>query len=249
MAGYVKFIKYKLAFTMAEVLITIGIIGLVAAMTFPTVINNARNRQLEAQFKKAYSMLYQAVILMSNENPQLWQNYCGDGQYDSDYRFITDFSKQFKVLKLYDEETPILTTLGYKQKKFYRSQNGKFDFNNDSHNNGAFVTTNGMIIFSSGCWWEHSLDFVVDTNGLKGPNKFGFDVFYFQISKNDQLLPSNMNETFTNYHSYNDYCCAFDGNIGKCIIRDNGAACSRFAIMDRFPGDETKSYWKNLPNP
>ena len=35
----------KKAFTMAEVLITIGIIGLVAAMTLPTVINNTRNKR------------------------------------------------------------------------------------------------------------------------------------------------------------------------------------------------------------
>ena len=77
MVNWAVGIKNKLAFTMAEVLIAIGIIGIVVAMTMPTVINNARNKQLETQFKKAYAMLYQAVLLMSNENPQLWQNYCG----------------------------------------------------------------------------------------------------------------------------------------------------------------------------
>ncbi len=250
MVNWAVGIKNKLAFTMAEVLIAIGIIGIVVAMTMPTVINNARNKQLETQFKKAYAMLYQAVLLMSNENPQLWQNYCGADQYDSDYRFITDFSKQFQVLKLYGEYTSNLNFLGYKQLAFYRSENGKLNFNQDSHDNGAFVTTNGMIVFSSGCWWDRALDFVVDTNGLKGPNKFGYDVFYFQISKNDQLLPSSMNTTFANVGSQNAGCCAFDGNVsGTCPPADNGAACSRFALMDRFPGDESKTYWKNLPNP
>ena len=37
----------KCAFTLAEVLITLGIIGVVAALTLPSVINNFREKQLE----------------------------------------------------------------------------------------------------------------------------------------------------------------------------------------------------------
>ena len=239
----------KCAFTMAEVLITLGIIGIVAAMTLPSVINNIKNKQHEARFKKAYSVLYQAVLQMGNENPALWQTYCGNGQYDSDYSFITDFSKQFKVLKLQMSYTQSLKDIGYKQQNFYRSQSGKLVFNPDSHDNGAFITQDGMIVFSSGCWWDDGLDFVVDTNGHRGPNKFGYDVFYFQISKNNQLLPSSINETFSNVGSQKAGGCAFDGNVGGIPVNDNGAACSRFALMDRFPSDESKSYWKNLPPP
>ena len=239
----------KRAFTMAEVLITLGIIGIVAAMTLPTVINNIKNKQHEARFKKAYSVLYQAVLQMGNENPALWQTYCGNGKDDSSYSFITDFSKQFKVLNLYNQYgTGSLKYLGYKQQYFYRSQAGKLEFNTDGHNNGAFITQDGMIVFSSGCWWLDGLDFVVDTNGHSGPNKFGYDVFYFQISKNNQLLPSSINETFSSVGSQRAGCCAFDGNV-SCIVKDNGTACSRFALMDRFPSDESKSYWKNLPPP
>ena len=42
------------AFTMAEILITIGIIGIVAAMTLPSLINDIRNKDLESRFKKSY---------------------------------------------------------------------------------------------------------------------------------------------------------------------------------------------------
>lgn len=51
----------KRAFTLAEVLITLGIIGIVAAMTMPTVINNTKNKQLETSLKKAYSILAQVT--------------------------------------------------------------------------------------------------------------------------------------------------------------------------------------------
>ena len=47
------------AFTLAEVLITLGIIGVVAAMTMPALIANHRKTVLKTQFKKAYSELQQ----------------------------------------------------------------------------------------------------------------------------------------------------------------------------------------------
>ena len=42
----------KSAFTLAEVLITLGIIGVVAAMTLPTLVNDKQNKELQTQFKK-----------------------------------------------------------------------------------------------------------------------------------------------------------------------------------------------------
>ena len=51
----------KQAFTMAEVLITIGIIGVVAAMTLPSLINNAQNKEFEEGLKRYYSILSQAL--------------------------------------------------------------------------------------------------------------------------------------------------------------------------------------------
>lgn len=254
------------AFTLAEVLITLGIIGIVAAMTLPTVINNARNKEHQAKFKQAYSLAYQAVLMMGQDDPELWQTYCAknsnsevNSNRDKDYSFIRDFSRQFQTSAVHEKDTRNLQTLGYKQEYFYTSTNGKKRFNTDSHNNGAFVGKNGMIVFSSGCWWANGLDFVIDTNGLKGPNKFGYDVFYFQIAKNNQLLPSSINSKFSGNGSDSAGCCTLAGDSsggGMCnseyfggSVSDNGSACSRFALMDAYPGDEGRPYWKNLPTP
>ena len=49
------------AFTLAEVIITIGIIGIVAAMTLPSVITNYRIKQHEAAFKRADALIQQAI--------------------------------------------------------------------------------------------------------------------------------------------------------------------------------------------
>ena len=53
--------KAKLAFTLAEVLITLGIIGIVAAMTIPTLIANTNGQKYRSQFKKTVSILSQPV--------------------------------------------------------------------------------------------------------------------------------------------------------------------------------------------
>jgi len=68
--------RYKKGFTLAEILITLGIIGVVAAMTIPTLIANTRSQQYRSKFKKAISTLSQAARL-------------NQSQYDFDYAGIT----------------------------------------------------------------------------------------------------------------------------------------------------------------
>ena len=57
----------KAGFTLAETLITLGIIGVVAAMTIPTLINNTRSQQYRSQFKKTISTLSQAARLSQSQ--------------------------------------------------------------------------------------------------------------------------------------------------------------------------------------
>ena len=55
----------KKAFTLAEVLITLGIIGVVAAMTIPTLIANTNSAKFKSQYKKTLSALNQAAKMVS----------------------------------------------------------------------------------------------------------------------------------------------------------------------------------------
>ena len=56
-----KDLKEKFAFTLAEVLITLGIIGIVSAMTIPTLINNYQKKVTVTRLQQTYSMLNQAL--------------------------------------------------------------------------------------------------------------------------------------------------------------------------------------------
>lgn len=69
--------KKRFGFTLAEVLITLGIIGVVAAMTIPTLIANTNSARFRSQFKKSISTLAQAGLM-------------GQAQYDFTYGDITD---------------------------------------------------------------------------------------------------------------------------------------------------------------
>lgn len=68
--------NYNIRFTLAEVLITLGIIGVVAAMTIPTLIANTNGAKFRSQFKKTLSTLNQAGLM-------------SQAQYDFDYAGTT----------------------------------------------------------------------------------------------------------------------------------------------------------------
>ena len=67
---------FKKAFTLAEIIITIGIIGVVAALTIPLLIQNSNSKKFTTQFKKSLSTLNQAAI-------------GAQAQYDLDYSLLT----------------------------------------------------------------------------------------------------------------------------------------------------------------
>lgn len=236
---------------MAEVLVTLGIIGVVAAMTMPTLITKQRNKAFESQFKVAHSLVSQAVERLVEDKFDISNYYCGSSRADAkNNMFIQDFSQYFHVVKSdYTNRTQILTNLGYNKPSFSQSAPGWNNFNADSHNNGAIILKNGMMIASSGCWWKFEyVDFVVDTNGIKGPNKFGYDVFYFQIGGDNKLYPSSGNFYLgSNNDEQMKKCCNFQQANTCSISIDTGTSCSLYAVQNVSPHDSTKGYWESLP--
>ena len=69
----------KCAFTMAEVLITLGIIGIVAAMTMPILIGKYKKQEVVTKLKKVYSVMNQAIMKAEVENGPIedWILDCG----------------------------------------------------------------------------------------------------------------------------------------------------------------------------
>lgn len=62
--------KIDKAFTLAEVLITLGIIGVVSALTLPVLIQKYNNQVVETRLKKVYSIMNQAILMSEAQNGQ-----------------------------------------------------------------------------------------------------------------------------------------------------------------------------------
>ena len=82
------FYKNRFGFTLAEVLITLGIIGVVAAMTIPVMISSYNKHITETRLKKFYSLFNQAIKLSVAENGEVegWDSYWDAAKniYDED---------------------------------------------------------------------------------------------------------------------------------------------------------------------
>lgn len=67
--------KFRNGFTLAEVLITLGIVGIVAEITIPVLMQNVQDAQFYSATKKVASVLTQATVQMVSDNSgQIWDN-------------------------------------------------------------------------------------------------------------------------------------------------------------------------------
>ena len=241
-------LKRKAAFTLAEVLITLGIIGIVAALTLPVIISDVKNSQLEAGLKKAYSVLGQALNMYQAENGE--RIIAGDA---TNRRMIKSYLMQY-IKSAKDcgfggsdnkeglEKACLPNNYmgidgDFNGSAKYETYNGKSSIALDYFDDGQFVTPDGMLILienSGGQWFGDQVFISVDVNGYnKKPNRLGQDLFMFQIDKNGALLPMGAKDT--KYYSINDDYCSNTSTHNM-----NGAGCTNSALMN-------KNFFKKLP--
>ena len=93
----------KAAFTLAEVLITLGIIGVVAAMTIPVLIQNHKNTVVETRLKKVYTVMNQAIALAENDygDKTYWYEDLAGAQFDKDGNIVPGSSEALKWFNKY----------------------------------------------------------------------------------------------------------------------------------------------------
>lgn len=180
--------KVRFGFTLAEVLITLGIIGVVAAMTIPTLIKNTQDKQFRVKFKESISIISQAMKTVYADSEEtytatdwiqmpvyfckLQKNLkvlnsgidCSQVAEDSVYKSNAEWPKTNK-------------TSWHKDKKWY-DKKGNPQFANDEYSSLTMDLINGMRInFNCYNWiW-------VDVNGAQGPNTIGRDIFMMYFEK------------------------------------------------------------------
>ena len=193
----------KSAFTLAEVLITLGIIGVVAALTMPSLIASHRAKVLETQFKKRYSELNQALAMLQKDNITIYGNYK-----------TQDIAK---VLVTSFKDAKLGNPRDYYNN--YKNHSKGDAFNIRSLDDGLIIVNPEFFIFVNNNQPENTIELFIDINGEKKPNIFGYDLFEFSLQEGDNLT--------TIYPSNTYFCNDTNNNIG------NGVSCSYFALTDK----------------
>ena len=197
-----------LGFTLAEVLITLLIIGVVAAITIPTLLQNQQDKATVAALKKAYSTLSSAYTLAVNENGSP-ENWFGLG--DDRGAMVSNLKPYLNVLK--DCSAPNATGC-FKENESYK--------NLDATNIGivdnwgrSLLLVDGSSIHAAGVLWADCTSafstgstaalasicgyYYVDVNGFKSPNIMGKDTFFFYLTKYGILPAGSDVETWTSF--------------------------------------------------
>ena len=174
--------KKKVAFTLAEVLITLGIIGIVAAMTIPTLISNYQEKQTVSKLQKVYATLKNALEMAKVDNGD-YDTWSWNQIPQSDSKRIQYFWETYgfpylKVAKkCFSDTDPCRSS-------FKINDTSEF---NPGQNNGAFILNDGTSVFSwagGDAYFQHVWIYV-DINGDAKPNEMGKDIFVMYFSPNN----------------------------------------------------------------
>lgn len=231
--------KEKNAFSLAEVLITLGIIGIVAAMILPTLVQNYQNKILSEQLKKGYSVISQAFTLMYIDmgeklNPQSYPSKTFAENFKK-YLSTSAYSSSSGITGIDEED--------YYKSKVYKNYNNTSEIDASLLDEGQMIISDGMVIFiQNSPVVAAGILITIDINGIKKrPNRWGHDLFTFRIDEKGKLIPSELPDSNYLYGNKNKYCSIIS------TAKQNGLACTYYAVNNICPYDNKKSYWKCLP--
>lgn len=190
------------AFTLAEVLITLGIIGVVAAMTIPNLLTKMDRDRKIATVRKAQSILNQAIKLstIDNEDYEAWDTTLPPREYLDKY-----YTPYMKVIAYCDT----YSKCNYKSAvpwSRYNGSNSYTEFN--AYSRIPIFTLDGILysISQSGGGNDqedtdsiYDMNYIgsngvfIDVNGPNKPNRFGNDVFMLVRNKDGSVMPLGYN--------------------------------------------------------
>lgn len=216
------------AFTLAEVLITLGIIGIVAAMTIPTLISKVQKQQIESQIRENYSSIAQAMKMAENDDIGAINNLGVNLSSNKTWfeTFLAPYMKfeqvcystggcwhKYGVVKTLKGSTPTYETkvgesdglIGYVGVSLtFRTAKGAY-FDIDA--SGAGSTRNLFGVDAT----SNTIQFYFDVNGDRKPNIIGKDIYILVYDSDKGLVPAGSDRTKdevkANCETGNGYWC------------------------------------------
>lgn len=185
----------KFGFTLAEVLITLGVIGVVAVMTMPTLIQNHQKQETVTKLKKVYSLVNQAIKMSEAEYG------------DIEHWDITECA--YKETCTYDEAVAGFNKYIGKYLKIIKIEQG------DEPANGFVVyLADGSILKFDLRVYDAS--FYTNKSALSNPNKRRNSFAFRLQTKKLEDIPANTSE-YNRYGSFEPYATYWDGDRDHLI--------------------------------
>ncbi len=151
-----EIMKKRYGFTLAEVLITLGIIGVVASMTIPTLMNQTSGAEFKSGFKKLVSTLNQAVTMNVALNSEDFSNLSGTDMTHTQSTFYM-LSQRMNVIESSNAGDAFGSMAGTGNYTLFFNDGMAVSFPTGAASCAAAGATNCMM--------------VVDVNGRKKPNQ------------------------------------------------------------------------------
>ncbi len=179
--------KRMRAFTLAEVLVTLGIIGVVSAMTVPSLMQNYQRQSYVTQLHKVYNELSQVLVRYQNDKNAVNLLEAGLTSTAAIQNMLTSYTK---VIATCDTVTSPCFATSYKYQTGAAVGEGSY-----TANVKGYVLASGAAIRPVYSATTTKLaNFMIDINGPKGPNIAGRDLFFIYLYKNG-LLDDGMDQT------------------------------------------------------
>ena len=252
---YISDMKHhKLGFTLAEVLITLGIIGVVVAMTLPTLIARHQEKVWTTSFLRVYSILENAYRRVQEEYGTFdnWGTFTATegGNRRSTVKAKDLYEYMIKpyveVNEAYIPKDGNWDWIGSNSNKCWPEKSYYLDKSPYSSNaNGEYKARPAVSLKSGECivLGYGNGDFIVDLNSQKGPNTLGKDqfVFSFDYKQKERIKPGNYENWWTDRANYCDQSDAHGWIAGVSC----GFWIARYHNMDylHLPFDEVKKRW------
>lgn len=211
----------KKGFTLAEILITLGIVGIVAAMTIPNLIAMANERATVAKLKETYSILQQGFRRAIDEYGEVsaWCNVSsGEGSYNDCTTKLPKILSEFVSMSpcpwdsctsrsYTNRHSTYKTSISY-GKPVYMLKNGTvliFNVGNGDMYPTLWCKVSLNETNSNDLYQKNCGSIIVDLNGNQGPNVDGRDLFAFKIYQ-DGIAPKGRKKDTVWVDSFNQIC-------------------------------------------
>ena len=210
----------RVAFTLAEVLITLGIIGVVAAMTLPTLIAKHEKQEVVTKLKKVYSVMNQAIQMSETVNGEAkyWDGVSTTNPFESDKttyselkawydKYLGPYLKTTKIIqaKLTDDDTPDPTT-------------------------GALKNQGMLVYFADGtilriCNYIRDMSVYTNEKAIKSPI-YGRNMFYFRFSPTESVSGTGAQDKFQHGKKFEPYAWNWNGTREDLMRQGDDYGCT-----------------------